>query len=100
MKGNAFRVHSQAAESDVNPRNHGKDFQTSIMKLDPAVIEILSLDPSRTNVSSASGGGSSSASTSKITTALEDGTEKHFFMKTGSGKDAEIMFKGRAYPSY
>lgn len=64
------------------------------MKLDPAVIEILSLDPSRTNVSSASGWGSSSASTSKITTTFEDGTEKHFFMKTGSGKDAEIMFKG------
>ena len=65
------------------------------MKLDPAVIEVLSLDPSKTTVSSAGGGGCSSASTSKITTTLENGSKKHFFMKTGSGKDAEIMFKGR-----
>lgn len=36
----------------------------------------------------------SSASTSKITTTLEDGSEKQFFMKTGSGKEAEIMFEG------
>ena len=25
---------------------------------------------------------------------LEDGTEKHFFMKTGKGKDAQVMFAG------
>jgi len=85
--------------SDAVGANLG-DFQAAIMKLDPAVIEILSLDPSKTNVSSACGRGSSSASTSKITTTLEDGKDKLFFMKTGSGKDAEIMFKGRFYPSY
>lgn len=65
------------------------------MKLDPAVIKLLNLDPDNTSVSSAGGGGCSSASTSKITSKLNDGTEKLFFMKTGRGKDAEIMFEGR-----
>ena len=36
----------------------------------------------------------SSASTSKIVTKLEDGNTMQFFMKTGRGKEAEIMFKG------
>ena len=70
----------------------------SAMKLDPVVIELLSLDPSNTNVSSHGGGGCSSASTSKITSKLNDDTEKCFFMKTGRGKDAEIMFEGSSYP--
>lgn len=65
------------------------------MKLDPGVIELLKLDPDRTTVSSAGGGGCSSASTSKITTKSEDGLQKEFFMKTGRGKDADIMFEGR-----
>ncbi|KAF2202243.1 Ketosamine-3-kinase [Delitschia confertaspora ATCC 74209] len=62
------------------------------MKLDPTVLELLNLDPSTTTVSSV--GGSSFAATSKITSKLLDGTEKHFFMKTGQGDDAEIMFQG------
>jgi protein-ribulosamine 3-kinase len=66
----------------------------SAMKLDPAVIELLQLDPNNTTTSSAGGGGCSSASTSKITSKLSDGTQKLFFMKTGSGKDAEVMFAG------
>ncbi|KAF2271162.1 Ketosamine-3-kinase [Lojkania enalia] len=64
------------------------------MKLDPAVVKLLDLDPQNTSVSSAGGGGMSSASTSKIATKLGDGTEKMFFMKTGRGREAEIMFKG------
>jgi hypothetical protein len=64
------------------------------MKLDQAVAELLHLDPAQTTVSSAGGGGCSSASTAKITTADEDGTEKQYFMKSGSGEDAEIMFRG------
>jgi protein-ribulosamine 3-kinase len=67
------------------------------MKLDTAVLKLLSLDESTTTVSSGGGGGCSSATTSKITTKLEDGTEKCFFMKTGSGSDAQIMFEGTAY---
>jgi protein-ribulosamine 3-kinase len=64
------------------------------MKLDPAVVKLLGLNPDKTNVSSAGGGGMSSASTSKIVSQLDDGTEKAYFMKTGSGEEAEIMFKG------
>lgn len=66
----------------------------SIMKLDPAVVKLLNLDPATTTVSSAGGGGCSSASTSKITSKLDDGTEKAYFMKTGSGEDAKVMFEG------
>jgi len=62
------------------------------MKLDSALVKLLSLDASKTTVSSH--GGSSFSSTSKITTVLSDGTTKKFFLKTGTGKDAEIMFKG------
>jgi protein-ribulosamine 3-kinase len=68
------------------------------MKLDSAVVKLLGLDSASTTVSSAGGGGCSSASTSKIVTKLEDGTQKAFFMKTGSGEDARIMFEGM-YPS-
>ncbi|KAF2642947.1 Ketosamine-3-kinase [Massarina eburnea CBS 473.64] len=64
------------------------------MKLDTAVIKLLNLDPESTTVSSAGGGGCSSASTSKIISRLSDGTEKCFFMKTGKGEDADVMFKG------
>jgi protein-ribulosamine 3-kinase len=67
----------------------------SNMKLDPVVVDRLGLDPEKTRVSSASGGGSSSASTWKITSQLDDGTEKTFFMKTGNGKEAGVMFQGR-----
>ena len=64
------------------------------MKLDDAVIKLLSLDPSVTSVSSQGGGGCSSASNSKIVAKGKDGEEKQFFMKTGHGSDAEIMFEG------
>jgi protein-ribulosamine 3-kinase len=64
------------------------------MKLDPAVVKLLNLDTATTTVSSAGGGGCSSASTSKIVSKLQDGTEKAFFMKTGSGEDAKVMFEG------
>jgi len=66
------------------------------MKLDPTVIELLGLDPESTTVSSAGGGGCSSASTSKITSKLGDGNDKWYFMKTGQGCDAEIMLKGHS----
>lgn len=64
------------------------------MKLDEAVLKLLKLNPEVTSVASAGGGGCSSASTSKITTKDENGNEKYYFMKSGSGKDAEIMFEG------
>jgi hypothetical protein len=65
------------------------------MKLDPAVVKLLGLNPDKTNVSSAGGGGSSSASTLKVMSQLDDGTDKTFFMKIGSRKEAEVMFQGK-----
>jgi protein-ribulosamine 3-kinase len=62
------------------------------MKLDPAIIKLLGLNTDKANVSSVGGGGF--ASTSKIISQLDDGTEKAYFMKTGSGKEAETMFEG------
>jgi protein-ribulosamine 3-kinase len=70
------------------------------MKLDPAVVRLLSLDPDKTNVYSAGGGGCSSASTFKIVSQLEDGTENAYFMKTGSGKEAEAMLEGARTASW
>ncbi|KAF2034487.1 Ketosamine-3-kinase [Setomelanomma holmii] len=64
------------------------------MKLDPAVVKLLGPDTATTSVASAGGGGCSSASTSKIVSKFQDGTEKSFFMKTGSGQDARVMFEG------
>ncbi|EME86944.1 uncharacterized protein MYCFIDRAFT_30675 [Pseudocercospora fijiensis CIRAD86] len=64
------------------------------MKLDSAIASLLGLDPNNATVSSAGGGGMSSARTSKITAKLEDGKTKQFFMKSGKGKDADIMFTG------
>ncbi|KAF2230832.1 Ketosamine-3-kinase [Viridothelium virens] len=64
------------------------------MKIDSAIAKLLSLDPSSTSVSSHGGGGMSSASTAKITTKLSDGSDKQYFMKTGIGHEAEIMFQG------
>ena len=66
----------------------------STMKLDPAVLKVLDLNSDKTRVASAGGGGCSSASTSKIISQLEDGTEKAYFLKTGSDKEAELMFQG------
>jgi protein-ribulosamine 3-kinase len=69
------------------------------MTIDSAVAKLLSLDPKETTISSA-GGGSSFASTSKITTKLSDGTERQYFMKMGSGKEASVMFEGIKIPTY
>lgn len=62
------------------------------MKIDSAILRALSLDAAQTTIKSH--GGSGFSSTAKISTTLKDRTEKHFFMKTGRGKDAEMMFKG------
>ncbi|EUC41443.1 hypothetical protein COCMIDRAFT_8839 [Bipolaris oryzae ATCC 44560] len=63
-----------------------------MMKVDPAFIKLLGLDSDKTTISSV--GGSSFASTSQIVSRLDDGSEKAYFMKTGSGKAAEVMFAG------
>ena len=64
------------------------------MKLDSAIAQLLSLDADSTTVSSHGGAGMSSASTAKITTKLSDGSNKQYFLKTGIGNEAEVMFEG------
>lgn len=62
------------------------------MKLDSAIIRALSLNPSSTRTALQNDSGFST--TAKITTTSVDGSEKHYFMKTGPGKEAAIMFEG------
>ena len=62
------------------------------MKLDPAITRSLSLVHSSTSVKAH--GGSGFSMTAKITSQLDDGSKKEYFLKTGRGKDAEVMFKG------
>lgn len=59
--------------------------------VDGAIIEALGLDTSDTSI--ASHGSSGFASTFKLSTTV-DGKPKQYFVKTGSGADAETMFKG------
>ncbi|KAK9798641.1 putative protein-ribulosamine 3-kinase [Seiridium cardinale] len=59
--------------------------------VDSAILTALGLDPATTNI--ASHGGSGFASTFKISSTV-DGQDKNYFVKTGSGTDSELMFKG------
>jgi protein-ribulosamine 3-kinase len=59
--------------------------------VDPAITEALGLDPSNTKI--ASHGGSGFASTFKLSSTV-DGVNKNYFVKTGTGADAEVMFTG------
>ncbi|OAQ99422.1 hypothetical protein LLEC1_04998 [Akanthomyces lecanii] len=59
--------------------------------VDGAILEALGLNANDTTMSSH--GGSGFASTFKLSTTV-DGQPKHYFVKTGSGADAETMFKG------
>lgn len=62
------------------------------MKIDPAILRALSLSPSNTTL--ASHGGSGFTTTGKLVTTLPDGSKKLFFLKTGAGRDSEVMFAG------
>jgi len=55
-------------------------------KLDPAIVEALALDPSKTTIESY--GSSGFASTFRITTTVNS-KEKMFFVKIGKGKESE-----------
>ncbi|KAF4462030.1 serine threonine kinase [Fusarium albosuccineum] len=60
-------------------------------KVDPAILEALGLDSDNSSI--ASHGGSGFASTFKISTTV-DGKPASYFVKTGTGKEAEVMFRG------
>jgi len=65
------------------------------LKIDPAILKALSLEASTTTI--ANHGVSGFATTLKITSTV-DGKEKLFFVKTGTGRDSEIMFAGTLIP--
>ncbi|KAF4637512.1 hypothetical protein G7Y89_g555 [Cudoniella acicularis] len=68
-------------------------------KIDEAILSALSLDAAAATITSH--GGSGFASTFKITSQGNDGKEKLYFVKTGKGKDSEVMFTGRSFlPSH
>ena len=65
--------------------------------VDPAILEALGLDASQTKI--ASHGGSGFASTFKLSSII-DGQPVNYFVKTGSGSDSEVMFRGMNYEPF
>ncbi|KAK3321231.1 fructosamine-3-kinase [Cercophora scortea] len=62
-------------------------------KVDPAILDALGLDPSSSKM--VSHGGSGFASSFKlIGTSTKDGKDRSYFIKTGTGEAAKIMFEG------
>lgn len=61
--------------------------------VDSAVLKALGLDENQTSISSH--GGSGFSSTFKLSSVV-NGEPINYFVKTGSGENAETMFKGRA----
>ncbi|KXJ96893.1 fructosamine-3-kinase [Microdochium bolleyi] len=60
--------------------------------VDTAILEALRLDPEQTKISSH--GGSGFASTFKLSSITPGGKAVSYFVKTGTGSEAEVMFKG------
>ncbi|KND94529.1 Ketosamine-3-kinase [Tolypocladium ophioglossoides CBS 100239] len=64
-------------------------------RVDPAILEALGLDANRTRI--APHGGSGFSSTFKLSSTV-GGQPVSYFVKTGTGKDAELMFRGSYRP--
>lgn len=63
--------------------------------VDPAILEALGLDANETTITSHGGSGfSSTFKLSSSSSASPNGKPKTFFVKTGSGKAAQVMFRG------
>lgn len=60
--------------------------------VDPVILEALGLDPAETKM--ASHGGSGFSSTFKLSSTSPEGETRSFFVKTGTGANAEVMFRG------
>lgn len=65
--------------------------RTMAPNVDPAILDALGLDPASTKLSSH--GGSGFSSTFKLSSTV-DSKPVNYFIKTGSGKDSEVMFRG------
>ncbi|GAP83735.1 putative fructosamine kinase [Rosellinia necatrix] len=63
----------------------------SSSNIDPALIEALGLDPNTAKLTSH--GGSGFASTFKLSSRV-NGKQINYFVKTGTGPDAQLMFRG------
>lgn len=61
--------------------------------IDPAILSALNIDKDDATISSV--GGSGFSSTLKLSTT-KDGQPFDYFIKTGSGEGARIMFQGQA----
>lgn len=61
------------------------------MAVDSAILEALGLDAQNTNQTSH--GGSGFSSTYKLA-STKDGNQVNYFVKLGTGKEAEVMFRG------
>ncbi|KAK0612800.1 fructosamine kinase [Bombardia bombarda] len=60
--------------------------------VDPAILQALGLDAASSKM--APHGGSGFASSFKLTGMTKDGEDRTFFVKTGTGPDADTMFRG------
>lgn len=60
--------------------------------VDTAILDALGLEPANTKM--VNHGGSGFSSTFKLS-SIKDGQEMNYFVKTGTGKDAEVMFQGQ-----
>lgn len=60
--------------------------------VDPAILEALGLEETSSKL--VSHGGSGFSFTYKLTTT-KDGNDLTYFVKTGTGPDAEVMFRGK-----
>lgn len=63
-----------------------------IPNVDPAILEALGLEATSSKL--VSHGGSGFSSTYKLL-AAKDGEELTYFVKTGLGPDADVMFRGK-----
>ncbi|KHN99235.1 phosphotransferase enzyme family protein [Metarhizium album ARSEF 1941] len=76
------------------PTPPSKDSQTTTAmtpNVDPAILKALGIDGQHARI--ASHGGSGFSATFKLSTTI-DGQPVNYFVKTGSGKAAELMFTG------
>jgi hypothetical protein len=76
---------------DYDPYQAREEQRNMAPTVDPAIIEALGLELATTKM--ATHGGSGFSSTFRLT-GVVDGEEVSYFVKTGMGKDAEIMFRG------
>lgn len=64
-------------------------------KVDSAILEALGLNPDQTKITNH--GGSGFASTFRLSSLAADGSPVNYFVKTGTGAEYELMFRGKLF---